>query len=328
MWKDFFYFNKGEKRAIICLTILILSAQAALWTTDYWIPLLPEKLTNMLADKKTLETFQDSLIGKGSDRFNYKKGNINKGVAYSKTISGKLIPFNPNIADSVLFVSLGLKPYVARNILKYRKKGGVFRKTEDFARIYGIEPALFERIKPFIRLQDQRSDFPQKEQSLVSTGNVSEISRQNNVTSAVQATSSVSKPAELNRMEINRMDTTTLQQLKGIGSVTADRITRYRNRLGGFYSMHQLEEIKGLYPETLTRLQAMLKMDTTQITKLNANKVSLEKLKAHPYISFYQAKVIVELRKARSGIKNIRELADFKEFTAADIERLKWYLAF
>jgi len=328
MWKDFFYFNKGEKRAIICLTILILSAQAALWTTDYWIPLLPEKLTKALAEREVLKTFQDSLTGKGSDRFKYKNGNNNKGVAYSKTISGKLIPFNPNTADSVLFVSLGLKPYVAKNILKYRKKGGVFRKTEDFARIYGIEPALFERIKPFIRLQDQRSDFPRKEQSLVSTGNVSEISRQNNVTSAVQATSSVSKPAELNRMEINRMDTTTLQQLKGIGSVTADRITRYRNRLGGFYSMHQLEEIKGLYPETLTRLQAMLKMDTTQITKLNANKVSLEKLKAHPYISFYQAKVIVELRKARSGIKNIRELADFKEFTAADIERLKWYLAF
>jgi len=327
MWKDFFYFNKGEKRAIIVLSIFILLAQAALWTTDYWVPLLPEKLTNTFADKQALKNFQDSISREGGDVLRYKKGN-HKGLNYSKTTSVKLIPFNPNTADSASLVSLGLKPYVARNILKYRKKGGVFRKTEDLARIYGIEPVQFERMKSFIRFQDQPSEFPKTEKYTIPINKVGVKPQQSNSTIFSQATSSVEKTAELDRLEINRMDTTILQQLKGIGSSTANRITQYRNRLGGFYSMRQLEEIKGLYPETLARLQAMLKMDTTQITKINANKASLEKLKAHPYLSFYQAKVIVELRKARSGIKNIRELADFKEFTEADIERLKWYLAF
>jgi len=69
-------------------------------------------------------------------------------------------------------------------------------------------------------------------------------------------------------------------------------------------------------------------VDTTQILKINVNKASLEKLKSHPYLNFYQAKVIVELRKARSGIKKISDLADFKEFTKEDIDRLRWYLAF
>ncbi|MDD4922354.1 MAG: helix-hairpin-helix domain-containing protein, partial [Bacteroidales bacterium] len=82
------------------------------------------------------------------------------------------------------------------------------------------------------------------------------------------------------------------------------------------------------YPEVLLRLQSLLKVDTAQIRKINANKASLERLKSHPYLSFYQARAIVELRKARSGIRQVNELAEFKEFTKEDIERLKWYLVF
>ena len=75
--------------------------------------------------------------------------------------------------------------------------------------------------------------------------------------------------------------------------------------------------------ETLTKT---VSVNPDKIIKININKASLEKLKAHPYLDFYQAKVIVELRKNRKYIRSLTELSTFKEFTATDLERLKWYL--
>lgn len=335
MWKDFFYFSKGERRAIVALTVIIILVQIALWTADYWVPALPEKLTKMAAIQQELKIFKDTLSGQKSYE-SYK----NTGLKYSGyPNSPKLTNFDPNTADSAEFVSLGLRPYIARNILKYRSKGGVFRKSEDFARVYGLTPEQFARMKPYIRihsqdknlsgspvfsgLTDERTPFSAFDSETTSATSTSERSE-----SVLPQNPAKVKPSGFTFMEINRADTAILQQLKGVGGITASRIVQYRNRLGGFYSINQLKEINGIYPDALARLQTLMKVDTTQIIRINVNKASLERLKSHPYLSFYQAKVIIELRKARSVIKNIDELAQFKEFSKADVERLKWYLAF
>jgi DNA uptake protein ComE-like DNA-binding protein len=89
-----------------------------------------------------------------------------------------------------------------------------------------------------------------------------------------------------------------------------------------------LDEIKGLYPETKQRLMSMLSVDAKAIHTLSVNKLPLEAFRKHPYISFWQAKVLVELRKARGRIESIEDLSAFKEFKKEDLERLKWYLSF
>ena len=48
-------------------------------------------------------------------------------------------------------------------------------------------------------------------------------------------------------IEINGADTTLLMKIPGIGSYYASRIVRYRERLGGFASAQQLEEIDGFW---------------------------------------------------------------------------------
>jgi len=350
MWKDFLYFSKGQRRAILALILGIVVLQSILWTSNYWIPLLPEEFTNNASIQKDLEAFQDSLSGESRAGSGYADRNRSEypSEKYSRSgVSETLTTFNPNTVDSISLLALGLKSYIAKNILKYRRKGGVFRKPEDFARIYGITPSQFERLKPYIKIVSDNSAAPGElsektmEQFKYRDNGVDKEVKNSKegVTAISSGESKFSKPAIPDGkssgvatgalvMDINTADTTVLQQLKGVGTVSANRIARYRNQLGGFYSVRQLEEIKGLYPEVLIRLQSLLKVDTTQIVKINVNKSSLEKLKAHPYLSFYQAKVIVELRKARSGIKNIQELAEFKEFTPVDLNRLHWYLTF
>lgn len=316
MWKDFFYFNKGEKRAIIILTILIALTQVVLWTNDYWMPLLPDNLTKTSMHQEALKKYQDSLPVK--KEFTPRSGQISK-----------LSVFDPNTADSASLVSLGLRPYVAKNILKYRRKGGTFRKAEDFSRIYGVDKEQYAKLKHYIRIDSVKHSAKGNQAAMPDLAfNAAAYSGASEKAVLPIPSTNPEKSTGNLTLDINKVDTTVLQQLKGVGAVTAKRILQYRNSLGGFHSVSQLQEIKGLYPETLSRLQTLLKIDTTQISKINANKASLEKLKAHPYLSFYQAKVIVELRKARSGIRKMEELAAFKEFSQEDIDRLRWYLCF
>ena len=61
-------------------------------------------------------------------------------------------PFDPNTADSSQLIRLGLQSWQVRNIYKYRARGGVYRKKEDFARLYGLTVKDYHRLEPYIRI--------------------------------------------------------------------------------------------------------------------------------------------------------------------------------
>ena len=129
-------------------------------------------------------------------------------------------------------------------------------------------------------------------------------------------------------IDINTSDTLQLMKIPGIGSSFAKRITGYRNLLGGYYRLEQLQEVYGMYVELYEKIAPYLRADTTKIIPVQVNTASLDKLKSHPYLNFYQAKAIVEMRKKKGKLENINELYLLEEFTAEDWERLKHYLAF
>ena len=90
------------------------------------------------------------------------------------------------------------------------------------------------------------------------------------------------------RIVLNRADTTQLRKVPGIGSFFARKIVEYRERLGGYYRVQQLLEIED-FPETA--VDFFIIPDDTQFRKLNVNRLSLNELKRHPYINYYQASV-------------------------------------
>ncbi|MCL1932391.1 MAG: helix-hairpin-helix domain-containing protein [Candidatus Azobacteroides sp.] len=129
-------------------------------------------------------------------------------------------------------------------------------------------------------------------------------------------------------IEINTSDTLQLMKIPGIGASFAKRIIGYRNLLGGYYRLEQLQEVYGMYEELYEKMIPYLQTDTSKIIPISVNTASLEKLKSHPYINFYQAKAIVEIRKKKGKLDNIDELYLLEEFTEEDLERIKPYLAF
>ncbi len=126
-------------------------------------------------------------------------------------------------------------------------------------------------------------------------------------------------------VNLNAADSLELVKLPGIGPVTASRIIRYRNQLGGFVSTSQLSEINGL-PDSL--IEWFFLPDTVSVRRIKVNTESVSEMRRHPYMDFYQARAIVEFRKERGRLKGPELLSLLEEFTARDLERLLPYLDF
>ncbi|MBK7971685.1 MAG: helix-hairpin-helix domain-containing protein [Bacteroidetes bacterium] len=67
-------------------------------------------------------------------------------------IPERLFDFDPNTITDEEWQALGLSEKQIRIIRNYLNKGGRFRKKEDVASIYGIQPALYERLEPHIKI--------------------------------------------------------------------------------------------------------------------------------------------------------------------------------
>ena len=296
MWKDFFYYSKSERRAVFILLLLITVMLLLMMV----IPDRQRQLYSEYVCQDTLETNPKKIMSKG-------KPNV---MAHSTTIPVKLYSFDPNSIDSIGMLILGLSSFVVRNVLKYRQKGGRFYTAEDFSCIYGLTDELFEKLKPYIRISGRsramKKEVPHKE--------IQE--RKDSMR--------VFKYPEGTLVDVNLADTSELKKIPGIGSGISRAIVAYRNRLGGFYSINQLEEIEYVTPD----LMKWFKLENDSLCKLNINTASLEKLRAHPYLNFYQAKVIVDHRRKRGKIRSLSQLSLYEEFSEKDLKRLSAYFSF
>ena len=302
MWKDFFYFSLSERRAIYVLLVLI----AVLVVAIVWTPAPEVQSVNVVAEA-------DSLVL--SQKYNEEQKSFTKKERIQEEVSIVLTPFDPNLADSIEFLRLGLPSYVIKNVIKYRQKGGSFSTPESFARIYGLTEAKFKELQPYIYISEEFIKKPNRKKSAQERPKREE---------KVDSLQKPFKYPEGTLVDVNTADTTELKKIPGIGGGIACRIVAYRNRLGGFYTLDQLNEVEFVTADLLK----WFKLEGDSVRKLPINRVGLDKLRAHPYINFYQAKVIVEYRRKKGEITSLSQLALYEEFTEKDFKRLSAYISF
>lgn len=126
-------------------------------------------------------------------------------------------------------------------------------------------------------------------------------------------------------LDLNTADSTMLVRLPGIGPYYASRILSYRRKLGGYASSSQILEIDGI-PDSVVRWFVIT--DTARAIRISVNSATLTQLRSHPYINFYQARAIIEMRRERGNIKGPDQLSFMEEFTDQDLVRLEPYLDF
>lgn len=123
---------------------------------------------------------------------------------------------------------------------------------------------------------------------------------------------------------LNTADTTQLKMVPGIGPYFARKVVQYGERLGGYVSVDQLDEIEGFPLDA----KDYLVVEGAQPRKLNINQLSLNELRKHPYINFYQARAITDYRRLHGPLKSLQDLRLSKDFPPEVIERLTPYVAY
>ncbi len=226
-------------------------------------------------------------------------------------------PFDPNTADSSQLIRLGLQSWQVRNIYKYRARGGVYRKKDDFARLYGLTVKDYHRLEPYIRIS---SDY-QPAATLVG-----DKANGANGTNGANGANGVypRKIDSTQHVVLNTADTTTLRQVPGIGIYFAKEIVRYGQRLGGYVSVDQLDEIAD-FPQASKKYFVV---QQAHPKKLNVNQLTLQQLRRHPYINYYQARAIKEYCRLHGPLKSLDDLRLSRDFPPEVIQRLAPYVTF
>lgn len=244
-----------------------------------------------------------------------RKAAVRRGVQYIYNVETgrrKLSAFDPNTADSTLLLSLGLQPWQVRSIYRYRAKGGIYRQPSDFARLYGLTVKQYKELLPYIHISDEYKPAAEV------------YGRTDAVRSGRDTLRYPVKLQPGQYVTLDDADTASLRKVPGIGRYYASRIVRYRNDLGGYVSVAQLSEIEGIPEAALS----YFRVTGGAVRKLNLNRLTLNELKHHPYINFYQARRIIDYRRLKGPLHSIDDLRLLKDFSQRDIERLRPYVEF
>ena len=293
--KDLFYLNRSDRSVLLFFLVLAVAAIAVIALSD---------------GDETSSSFPNADSASMAHGQTPYAADARSPYYNVDARTPELFAFDPNTADSTTLLRLGLQPWQVRNIYKYRAAGGVYRRPLDFARLYGLTRKQYLALEPYIRIS---ADYAP----------ASSLYQPESRPSADTVHHHRHKLSAGESVDLNTADTTLLQRVPGIGSYFARQIVNYRNRLGGFYSSRQLLEIDDFPQQALPFFKA-----SGTPNKLNVNQLTLNELKRHPYLNYYQARAIVDYRRLRGPLKSLDDLRLLRDFTPADMERLSHYAAF
>ncbi len=199
--------------------------------------------------------------------------------------------FNPNTIDLNTWMKLGLSEKLAQRIINYRNKGGRFRQATDLRKIWGLLPEQADALIPYVVLP-------------------------------IEKPISYPKPLII-AIDINKADQQAWEALPGIGEKLAQRIIRYREQVGGFATISELQNVYGLKDSLLIKLQPYLLLNNSSIPKLSLNRASAFQLVQKTGISIEIARLIVKWRMDNGPFTNWGELEKIAGFDAKTGDALK-----
>ncbi len=239
--------------------------------------------------------------------------------------------FNPNNISLDSLCMLGFSEKQALTIIHYREKGGVFRRKEDFKKMYVVDEAKYKELFPYITIQHSRPakpaavDLPQHSKAIsdvrsyrrkdpraargqqtaeqffalssLQESKVSEGKFANKTENNISEKKYYSKKIIENIcIDLNEADSSELVKLRGIGSYYARKILVYREKLGSFARPEQLMEIEGIDAERYNMFKEQIFVHPSGIKKFSITEMAGKNrdfLKRHPYIGAYAARGIV-----------------------------------
>jgi len=312
---EYFHFTRKDRIAIIIIALILL--------TTLLLPPVLEKQKNILppaadtAWMAVLHQLEKPVDERQNGYYREKSGNMSDennardrtADEYNNDNASKLFSFDPNLLDAAGWKKLGIREKTIGTILKYRNKGGIFRKPGDLQRIYGLPAAQYKRLQPYISITDNIAPAP--------PGQWPGRELAENLPAPRKKIPAV--------LDINTADSSLYERLPGIGPTLAMRIIRFRDKLGGFYSVEQVRETFGLADSVFQKIRPYLRNDHPETKQMDLNKISVDELKAHPYVRYNLANAIVQYRNQHGPFGSVEDLKKIAAIDHALCEQLAHY---
>ena len=285
--KDLLDMHREERRGVMWLMVICLGLSA--WVVyEQWIR--PPKQYDLAEQRARM----DAWLAQRSE-------------VQQDSVPVRLFNFDPNSIGREEWRALGLTDKQVDGIERYQSKGGEFRTKQDLARMYSIKPEQFAVLEPYIQLPGKlsRKTFESNRRE----------PRRNDQHASEEPSGTIRErepyvPRTVRKVEVNSADTTALIELPGIGPAFARSIVKFRNALGGFRSLDQLNEVYILQdkPDAVLKLKELLILDTLAIQRIRINTCTVEELAAHPYVRWKIAKPLIAYRQQHGPFRSVADI--------------------
>jgi DNA uptake protein ComE-like DNA-binding protein len=303
-WKAYNEYSKSDRNAILILGTLILITVTAITIVKNIEP----------KSKYNHAEFEELIAGWDNQK------NANEGK--------RLFEFNPNTITSETLDSLDLPENIKRNILNYRKAGGKFYRPEQVRKIYGLNDSIFNLVEEYIVIPVEPGNLIQdrnktKEQIFVTSN---QYMPGDKTETEFSKESTGSDEPVFTIVELNSADSADLVELYGIGPVFANRILKYRDLLGGFYSVNQLLEVYNFPEETFRKIANRISADTLLLKKIRLNFAEYPDLIRHPYLDKKQVSALLKFREKNGSFYELEQVISNNLVDNETFSKLKPYL--
>jgi competence protein ComEA len=194
-------------------------------------------------------------------------------------------PFDPNELDKSGWMETGLSERQAESVLKYLSRGKGIFSLADLEKINVLSERWHSKNDPVMV-------FPPPPPASPHSADVEEA------------------PTIEHLLELNSADTLELVKIRGVGAYSARAIVKYRERLGGFVSYEQLNDIRALREEVKEVLRTKTTLDNRLVRKICIDTCGVETLSQLPYFKSKQVRIILNYREAHGGFTDVSQIKE------------------
>jgi DNA uptake protein ComE-like DNA-binding protein len=288
--KSYFKFSQGQRLGILLLFAIIITSQIAYFFVDF------STVSKDSPEKEQWMSLQSQIDSLKNQRKEYVP---------------KIYPFNPNFITDYKGYKLGMSVPEIDRLLAFRKQNKYVNSLEEFQAVTKVSDSLLNAISPYFKFPD----WVKNKKQFKEYKNYSH--------------SAFAKKEKVIVIDINKATQEDLIKIYGIGDAISLRILKFKESLGGFVSMEQMNDVWGLSPEVIENLNSHFKvMAVPNVKKIDINNASIKELSQFPYFNYQLARQIVTFRSMNGDFKNVDDLTKIKGLSIDKANIIALYLAF
>lgn len=288
--KSYFKFSRQQRMGVFLLLSIIITLQLTFFFVDF------SSFSSTPLEKENWLSLQSQIDSLKQEKREYVP---------------KIYPFNPNFITDYKGYKLGMSVAEIDRLLAFRKGNKYVNSTQEFQAVTKVSDSLLSKISPYFKFPDW-------------VKNKKEFKENNKYPNTAFV-----KKEKIVVIDINQATQEDLIKIYGIGEATSLRILKFKESLGGFVSMEQMNDIWGLSPEVIDNLNVHFKVSSSpNVKKIDINNASIKELSLFPYFKYPISKNIVTYRSMNGDIKDIIDLTKIKGLPIEKAKIIALYLDF